>query len=236
MQYFAQDEATRLDPTLTVYQTLAGDAPIHMVPHIRNILGGFLFSGDDVEKPVRVLSGGERTRLAVARMLLRPSNTLLLDEPTNHLDLGLEGRPARGARGFRRHADLRLARPLLRRQARDEGGRHRPWRGRALSGELRGVPVEPEAARRDGRRGTAARWRQPRAVEGSVPSSGGAASATIASGQTAAEGGRPRLIVRRTEAPGSGRPARSEGEPTRSSAESRSWRPGSPIASAPSKR
>jgi ATP-binding cassette subfamily F protein 3 len=87
MQYFAQDEATRLDPTLTVYQTLAGDAPIHMVPHIRNILGGFLFSGDDVDKPVRVLSGGERTRLAVARMLLRPSNTLVLDEPTNHLDL-----------------------------------------------------------------------------------------------------------------------------------------------------
>jgi ATP-binding cassette subfamily F protein 3 len=87
MQYFAQDEATRLDPTRTVYQTLAGDAPMHMVPSIRNILGGFLFSGDDVDKPVRVLSGGERTRLAVARMLLRPSNTLLLDEPTNHLDL-----------------------------------------------------------------------------------------------------------------------------------------------------
>ena len=87
MQYFAQDEATRLDPTLTVYQTLAGDAPLHMVPNIRNILGGFLFSGDDIDKPVRVLSGGERTRLAVARMLLRPSNTLLLDEPTNHLDL-----------------------------------------------------------------------------------------------------------------------------------------------------
>ncbi len=87
MQYFAQDEATRLDPTLNIYQTLAGNAPLHMVPSIRNILGGFLFSGDDVEKPVRVLSGGERTRLAVARMLLRPSNTLLLDEPTNHLDL-----------------------------------------------------------------------------------------------------------------------------------------------------
>ena len=87
VEYFAQDEATRLDPALTVYETLASGSPLQMVPAIRNILGGFLFSGDDVYKPVRVLSGGERTRLAVARMLLRPSNTLLLDEPTNHLDL-----------------------------------------------------------------------------------------------------------------------------------------------------
>src|SRR6185369_3150524 len=87
MQYFAQDEATRMDPKPTVYETLASGSPHHMVPAIRNILGGFLFSGDDVHKHVRVLSGGERTRLAVARMLLRPSNTLLLDEPTNHLDL-----------------------------------------------------------------------------------------------------------------------------------------------------
>ena len=86
-QYFAQDEATRLDPTLTVYETLSAGSPDSMVPAIRNILGGFLFSGDDVYKKAGVLSGGERTRLAVARMLLRPSNTLLLDEPTNHLDL-----------------------------------------------------------------------------------------------------------------------------------------------------
>jgi ATP-binding cassette subfamily F protein 3 len=87
MQYFAQDEATRLDPSLTVYETLSAGSPHTMVPMIRNILGGFLFSGDDVYKKAGVLSGGERTRLAVARMLLRPSNTLLLDEPTNHLDI-----------------------------------------------------------------------------------------------------------------------------------------------------
>ncbi|HEX2343938.1 MAG TPA: ABC-F family ATP-binding cassette domain-containing protein [Vicinamibacterales bacterium] len=86
-QYFAQDEATRLDPTLTVYETLETGSPTNLVPAIRNILGGFLFSGDDVYKKAGVLSGGERTRLAVARMLLRASNTLLLDEPTNHLDL-----------------------------------------------------------------------------------------------------------------------------------------------------
>ena len=87
MEYFAQDEATRLDPTLTVYETLETGSPNDMVPAIRNLLGGFLFSGDDIYKRAGVLSGGERTRLAVARMLLRPSNTLLLDEPTNHLDL-----------------------------------------------------------------------------------------------------------------------------------------------------
>jgi ATP-binding cassette subfamily F protein 3 len=87
MQYFAQDEATRLEPGLTVYETMSADSPHTMVPAIRNILGGFLFSGDDIYKKAGVLSGGERTRLAVARMLLRPSNTLLLDEPTNHLDI-----------------------------------------------------------------------------------------------------------------------------------------------------
>jgi ATP-binding cassette subfamily F protein 3 len=87
MQYFAQDEASRLEPARTVYETMEADSPVMMVPVIRNILGGFLFSGDDIYKKAGVLSGGERTRLAVARMLLRPANTLVLDEPTNHLDL-----------------------------------------------------------------------------------------------------------------------------------------------------
>jgi ATP-binding cassette subfamily F protein 3 len=87
MEYFAQDEATRLDGTQTIYETLEAGSPMGMVPMIRTILGGFLFGGDDIHKKVSVLSGGERTRLAVARMLLRPANTLLLDEPTNHLDM-----------------------------------------------------------------------------------------------------------------------------------------------------
>jgi ATP-binding cassette subfamily F protein 3 len=87
MQYFAQDEANRLNPDKNVYEVLESDSPVGMVPMIRNILGGFLFSGDDIYKRAGVLSGGERTRLAVARMLLKPANTLLLDEPTNHLDL-----------------------------------------------------------------------------------------------------------------------------------------------------
>jgi ATP-binding cassette subfamily F protein 3 len=87
MQYFAQDEANRLPPDETVYEVMQADSPVGMVPMIRNILGGFLFSGDDIYKRAGVLSGGERTRLAVARMLLKPANVLLLDEPTNHLDL-----------------------------------------------------------------------------------------------------------------------------------------------------
>ncbi len=85
--YFAQDQAAELNPQLDVYAELSADAPYAMVPKLRNILGAFLFSGDDIEKPVRVLSGGERNRLALAKLLLRPANLLLLDEPTNHLDL-----------------------------------------------------------------------------------------------------------------------------------------------------
>jgi len=85
--YFAQDQANVLDGQKTAYDELYHDCPFEMVPKLRDILGAFLFSGDDINKKVAVLSGGERNRLALAKMLLRPSNLLLMDEPTNHLDL-----------------------------------------------------------------------------------------------------------------------------------------------------
>jgi len=87
MDYFAQDQANVLDQSRSAYDELYADAPYDMVPKLRDILGAFLFSGDDIHKKVSVLSGGERNRLALAKMLLRPSNLLLMDEPTNHLDL-----------------------------------------------------------------------------------------------------------------------------------------------------
>ncbi len=85
--YFAQNQASLLDPDLTVFQTIDEVAKGEIRTQMKNILGCFMFSGDDIDKKVSVLSGGERTRLAMVKLLLEPVNLLILDEPTNHLDI-----------------------------------------------------------------------------------------------------------------------------------------------------
>ncbi len=85
--YFAQNQASLLNPEKTIFQTVDEVAEGEIRTQIKTILGCFLFSGDDIDKKVGVLSGGERTRLAMVKLLLEPVNLLILDEPTNHLDL-----------------------------------------------------------------------------------------------------------------------------------------------------
>jgi ATP-binding cassette subfamily F protein 3 len=85
--YFAQNQAALLDENLTIFQTVDEVAKGDVRTQIKNILGRFMFKGDDIDKKVSVLSGGEKTRLAMVKLLLEPVNLLILDEPTNHLDL-----------------------------------------------------------------------------------------------------------------------------------------------------
>jgi ATP-binding cassette subfamily F protein 3 len=85
--YFAQNQSALLDPDLTVFQTVDQVAEGEIRTQIKTILGGFMFSGDDIDKKVQFLSGGEKTRLAMVKLLLEPVNVLILDEPSNHLDL-----------------------------------------------------------------------------------------------------------------------------------------------------
>lgn len=85
--YFAQNQASLLDEELTVFQTVDDVTPSELKSNTKNLLGAFMFSGDDIDKKVKVLSGGERTRLAMIKLLLQPVNLLILDEPTNHLDM-----------------------------------------------------------------------------------------------------------------------------------------------------
>ena len=85
--YFAQNQAEYLDGSKTVLDTMIDAANEKNRSKVRDILGSFLFKGDDADKFVRVLSGGERNRLALAKLLLQPLNVLIMDEPTNHLDI-----------------------------------------------------------------------------------------------------------------------------------------------------
>ena len=85
--YYAQNQAELLDPEKTVFQTIDDVATGDLRPKVRNILGSFLFGGETIDKKVKVLSGGEKSRLALARLLLKPVSLLVLDEPTNHLDM-----------------------------------------------------------------------------------------------------------------------------------------------------
>ncbi|GHV06428.1 ABC transporter ATP-binding protein [Spirochaetia bacterium] len=85
--YFSQDAAETMTGSEQVIDFMEAEAPTALIPRVRDMLGAFLFRGDDVHKPINVLSGGEKSRLALLRMLLKPMNLLILDEPTNHLDL-----------------------------------------------------------------------------------------------------------------------------------------------------
>lgn len=85
--YFAQNQASLLDGDLTVFETIDRIAVGDIRTQIKNLLGAFMFGGDDIQKKVKVLSGGEKTRLAMIKLLLEPVNVLILDEPTNHLDM-----------------------------------------------------------------------------------------------------------------------------------------------------
>src|SRR5581483_8459428 len=86
LHYFAQHQAEALNPEHTILDSLAEMSNQAETNFLRGIAGAFLFSGPDQKKPIKALSGGERNRVALARMLVEPANTLLLDEPTNHLD------------------------------------------------------------------------------------------------------------------------------------------------------
>ena len=216
-------------PKLTVYETLSAGSPNDMVPAIRNILGGFLFSGDDVHKKVAVLSGGERTRLAVARMLLRPSNTLLLDEPTNHLDLDSKDILLEALEDFGgtlifvshdRYFVEKLATKIV---EIGHGG------ARGVSRHLHGVSVEQGAIGQGDRCAAAARREAARASASAKPATSGARARRRRARETRTATEPSRKAVARA------RGAKQDQPPSASATRSsRSARRGSPISKAES--
>ena len=152
--YYAQEHET-LDTERTVLENMRSAAPDLADTAVRRVLGSFLFCGDDVDKPAGVLSGGEKTRLALATLVVSGANVLLLDEPTNNLDPASRGRGARRAAHVRRRRRARHPRRGCRRGA---GAGARPAAARRRRG-----PVEPRLRRPRGsglRRGVASpgRW------------------------------------------------------------------------------
>ncbi len=153
--YFAQQSLDLLDPELSIEEQLQKDFPAESIGVLRNLAGAFQFSGDDVDKKVRALSGGEKTRLVMARMLLEPPNFLVLDEPTNHLDLATKEMLLEALSDFEGHDAVRLARPGV--PARAEQSRARTWRRDRHRGAAARLPGIVRRVRRPHRARSA--WR-----------------------------------------------------------------------------
>ena len=140
--YFSQYRVEMLKPSMTVLET-ARDMPNPVSEQIaRTVLGSFLFRGDDVFKTTAVLSGGEKTRLALVKLLLDPPNLLLMDEPTTHLDVGSIDALIGALAQYEGHAHLHQPRRLFHSRGREDGPAHQRRPAHALRGRLRLLPRE----------------------------------------------------------------------------------------------